>query len=645
MAAADKANEARLALEKAKKDAESRAGKTTQERLAEMKAEREKKLAEQAANRENKKLDTAAKKEQAQLDIQKGWAERRLAASPDTDAGGIIGSSISKWEYDPKTGKKRTPKEIVDAVTEAVLADKNAPTGISLDPITGKQRPWTTAQKVNSVLNQLMGNARYEGEGYSAAYEMYEYLKQGSRKRTVELLANRPQDWEISKDSVGKIIDRKYFDEPGNRKVFILDPTRNQLTPEEMKAYQEGGAMTLDPVTGFQVLVDRQGRYTLGDQPNDPNIEDFSKYEQEVEPLNYWLNKSGSSTVNRSNSSSGGASFGGASINALTGLQISMDSFGSDMGDDMDGGGGNTFSNTSTNNTSGVANTNINLPQNLQRKSAYDLLYAQFKQYGLESLIEPLKGLITSGISQSEFVMKLRETEAYKKRFAGNAERLKKGLAAINEAEYIQLEDQYQNIMRNYGLPESYWSKDSMGTQQGFTNFIGNDVSAAELEDRIMNAQNRVINSNPEVTAALKQFYPEITNGDILAYTLDPTKGVEDIKRKITAAEIGGAAIQSGLQTNLTRAEELRKYGITKDTAQQGYGAIGSSLMRGSQLASIYGEDPYTQSTAEQEVFKIPGADEARKQRQKITGLERAAFSGQTGLTSGALERDRAGGY
>ena len=199
--------------------------------------------------------------------------------------------------------------------------------------------------------------------------------------------------------------------------------------------------------------------------------------------------------------------------------------------------------------------------------------------------------------------------------------------------------------MRNYGLPESYWKKNEQGLQAGFTNLIANDVSAPELEDRIMNAQNRVIKANPEVTTALKQFYPEISNADILAYTLDPTKGLEDIKRKITNAEIGGAALQSGLQTNLNRAEELRKYGITKDTAQQGYGAIGSSLMRGSQLASIYGEDPYTQTTAEQEVFKIPGAEEARKQRQKITGLERATFSGQSGLTSGALQRDRAGGY
>jgi|688.fasta_scaffold12093_10 hypothetical protein len=635
MAAADKANEARLALEKAKKDAESRAGKTTEQRLAEMKAEREKKLAEQAADRKTQKANTPSKQEQAELDRNKKFAEERLAANPDTGAGGIVGSTITKWAIDPKTGKKRTPKEIIDAVTEAVLADKSSG-GISLDPLTGKQRSLTPAQKVNQALGQLMQNAMYEGQGYGDAYGVYEYLKKGSRGLTVSSLANRPENWEINKDSVGKIIDRKYFDEPGNRKVFIVDPTRNQLTPEEIKAYQDAGAMTIDPVTGGQVLIDRQGRYTLGDQPNDANIEDYSKYVAPVKPLNYFLNKPGRS--GGTTGSVGGNAVGGGSIDALTGLPISIDSFGSDMSDGMGDGIGSS-------NTSGSGDGSTYAPQNSERKSAYDLLYAQFKQYGLESLVEPLKGFITSGISPSEFVIKLRETDAYKKRFAGNEQRIKKGLAAINEAEYLALEDQYQNIMRNYGLPESYWSKDSMGTQKGFTDLIGNDVAASELEDRIMNAQNRVLKANPEVAQALKQFYPEITNGDILAYTLDPTKGVEDIKRKITAAEIGGAALQSGLQTNLTRAEELRKYGITKDTAQQGYGAIGGSLMRGSQLASIYGEDPYTQTTAEQEVFKIPGAEEARKQRQKITGLEKAAFSGQTGLTSGALARDRAGNY
>jgi hypothetical protein len=279
-----------------------------------------------------------------------------------------------------------------------------------------------------------------------------------------------------------------------------------------------------------------------------------------------------------------------------------------------------------------------------ERQSAYDLLYSQFAQYGLASLVDPLKGLIISGASPAEFTIKLRESDAYQKRFAANKQRVAKGLRAIDEATYIGLEDQYQKLMRNYGLPASYYTKDAMGTQPGFEKFIANDVSAVELEDRIATAQKRVLNANPEVSYALKNFYPDITNGDILAYTLDPTKGLEDIKRKITSAEIGGAALRSGLTTSATDAEYLQKYGIDKATAEKGYTTIGAGLQRGSELASIYQENPYTQTTAEQEIFNVPGAAEARNARQKITGLEKAAFSGKTGLTTGALARDRAGG-
>jgi len=280
-----------------------------------------------------------------------------------------------------------------------------------------------------------------------------------------------------------------------------------------------------------------------------------------------------------------------------------------------------------------------------ERQSAYDLLYSQFAQYGLSSLVEPLKGLITSGASPAEFTIKLRESEPYKKRFSANAQRISKGLKAINEAEYLGLEDQYQSILRNAGLPESYWKRGDLGTQEGFTNFIANDVSAVELEDRVSTAQKRLMYANPEVSIALKTFYPDITNGDLLAYALDPTKGLEQIKRRITAAEVGSTAVQMGLATNVTDAEYLARYGVTKQTAQQGYQTIAGGLQRGSQLASIYGEDPYTQKTAEQEVFGVPGAAEAKAARQKITGLEKATFGGQSGISSGALARDRAGGF
>ena len=278
-------------------------------------------------------------------------------------------------------------------------------------------------------------------------------------------------------------------------------------------------------------------------------------------------------------------------------------------------------------------------------RSAYALLLSEFSRYGLEALVTPLQDLIKQGLSGPEFQIALRNTDSYQKRFAGNTERIKKGLVALSPGEYLALEDQYQNIMRNYGLPASYYTKDSLGTQAGFNKLISNDVSAVELEERVLTAQKRVLDAAPEVTTALKQFYPYIRNTDILAYTLDPERVLEDIKKKVTAAEIGGAALVSGLTTSATDAEYLRRYGVTKESAQKGYETIGGGLERGRQLASIYQQPDYTQAVAEEEVFNLPGQTQAGEKRKKIIGLEKATFGGQTGVSSGALSQNRAGSY
>jgi len=287
--------------------------------------------------------------------------------------------------------------------------------------------------------------------------------------------------------------------------------------------------------------------------------------------------------------------------------------------------------------------------QKAQRQSAYDILFQQFDAYGLGALVTPLKGLIQSGISPSEFTIKLRETDAYKKRFAANAARINKGLRALSEAEYIGLEDQYQDVMRRYGLPQEYYARGDMGIQQGFEKFIGGDVSPVELEDRIQTAQRRVLNAAPQVKDALTQFYgAEIGNGDILAYVLDPEKAIENIKRKVTAAEIGAGAMQAGLATGISRAEELQRYGVTGEQARTGYQTIASYLPRASQLGDIYakqGMGPFTQTTAEAEVFGTPGGVEAAQKRRKITELEQAQFGGTSGVTGGALARERAGQF
>ena len=282
---------------------------------------------------------------------------------------------------------------------------------------------------------------------------------------------------------------------------------------------------------------------------------------------------------------------------------------------------------------------------------AYQRLFDEFNLLGLGALVEDGKDLLMKATSVSAMPDALRNTKAYITRFSANDDRIKAGLKALTPAQYLAKEDAYQEIMRQYGLPASYYKVGAFGKQDGFDKLLAADVSAVELQDRISTAQERVINANPEVTAALKQFYPDITNADILAYSLDPKNAIENIKRKVTAAEIGGAALSQTdamgkpiLTTSEARAMELAGYGVNKKSATEGYSTIGAGLQRGSELASIYGESPYTQATAESEIFKLSGQQEARKQRKKVTGLEKATFGGQTGLTSGALVRDRAGG-
>ena len=278
-------------------------------------------------------------------------------------------------------------------------------------------------------------------------------------------------------------------------------------------------------------------------------------------------------------------------------------------------------------------------------QSAFDLLLAEFNRYGLGSLLDDVKGLIVSGADEASLILALRQTKAYQNRFAANQTRINSGLRALSEAEYVTLEDQYQNVMRNYGLPATYYTKDATGKQAGFEKFIAGDVSAAELEDRISIAQKRVINAAPQVKEALKQFYPDIKDGDILAYTLDPTQGLANIQKKVLAAEIGGAAMGAKLGATAARAEELARYGVTAETARAGYGAIGGGLERGRQLSSIYQQPDYNQAVAEEEVFNLPGQTQAGEKRKKIIGLEKATFGGQTGVSSGALSQNRAGSY
>ena len=275
------------------------------------------------------------------------------------------------------------------------------------------------------------------------------------------------------------------------------------------------------------------------------------------------------------------------------------------------------------------------------RESAYDLLFTEFKKMGIEGLVQDVKDSIIKSQSPSERLLALRASDAYKKRFAGNEKRIANGFRPVDEATYLALEDKYQQIAQNYGLPAKYYSRGELGVQQYFADAIAKNIDPVTFEERIMEGQ-KVLNANKAVLETAKQFYPDLNDGDFLDFVLNPQVALSDIKRKVSAAEIGAAQRAAGLQATKMGAEALVADKVTGAQYQQAAPTISDAAIRGGQLSAIYKRDPYTQETAEQAVLNTGNSAAAIRETRKLAGLESAAFSGQSGR--GAIDRERAGG-
>jgi hypothetical protein len=296
-----------------------------------------------------------------------------------------------------------------------------------------------------------------------------------------------------------------------------------------------------------------------------------------------------------------------------------------------------------------------------ERRDAFQAIINALAPYNLEGLAGTVEQLMKDpNVGPSTAVYKLKfDTSinpttgkpwniAYQTRFPANVERINAGKPALSEAEYLSAERTYSQVLTSYGVG-------NLATKANFNKFISGDVSATEVADRVATAIDRVQNASAATKDALAQYYPKLNQLDIVTAVLDPTIGVPELKRKIQLAEIGGAATALGAgmtpeQRNRmilseARAGELAATGVTGEQARRGYEAIGGFLQRGSQLADIYKQQPYTQQTAEAEIFGLQDSVMASQRRKKLTELETAQFGGKSGLTGGALQRDRSGQF
>jgi hypothetical protein len=283
-----------------------------------------------------------------------------------------------------------------------------------------------------------------------------------------------------------------------------------------------------------------------------------------------------------------------------------------------------------------------------ESRDAYALLEAAFKEYGLESLVPVIRGYMEADLGSEQAKLKLKTEPIYKARFKGNELRVSKGLNALSEVDYLELENDYSETLRSYGLADYFGVVTDAATrsarQQKMADVIGNDISATEFKDRIKTVVTRVNMADANVKDELKAFY-NITDTDLVKYFLNPAEGSDRLKEKVTAAEISAASITQGLgKTSLGTAEELARLGIDRAEALAGYSKIAEYLPTSEKLSFIYKEQgiTYNKATGEEEEFK--GLASAKRKRERLKQSETDTFSASPGISQFSLKTKNTAG-
>ena len=263
------------------------------------------------------------------------------------------------------------------------------------------------------------------------------------------------------------------------------------------------------------------------------------------------------------------------------------------------------------------------------------------------------------GLSSSQLASANSLVASWQARFVGNQTRIANGLNPLDPATYIANEQSYKQVMTMAGIPAS----SPLQSTSYLGQLMGQDVSPAEVSQRVNAATSAVQNEDPEVIAQLQSQFG-LSQSTIVSHLLDPAVSAPVVQQEYNAATIAaeaaraGVAItvgntngntQSGGLTNQNALQmQLAAQGVTQAQAAQSFQTIAQQQPELQAIAARYGTG-YTGpsnigSALQATQFGLTGAAAAQAQLSRLTTSETSAFSGSAGAATGSLGlRDTSG--
>jgi len=257
--------------------------------------------------------------------------------------------------------------------------------------------------------------------------------------------------------------------------------------------------------------------------------------------------------------------------------------------------------------------------ENTRQRNAIAVVQALLAQYNLSGLYETIVNYIKEGYDANTVMVLIRTTPEYQRRFPAMQALAAKG-RAISEAEYINYEQTASGLERRYGLPEGML----MGK---VTDLLTGEVSATELNDRVVLASAASIQAPPELRQQFQQYYG-IDQGGLTAYFLDPDVATPMLEKRYASAIIGREAATQGIGIDVYGAENLQQLGISREQARAGF----AEVARAGELTAGRGE---TVSQEELISGTLAQNEEAQKRIERTRQSRLGRFEGGGGFAAG----------
>ena len=202
----------------------------------------------------------------------------------------------------------------------------------------------------------------------------------------------------------------------------------------------------------------------------------------------------------------------------------------------------------------------------IEVQDAWAVAKQMLDDYGLSELFPQIESYLLKGLSPEAAIGRVRDTDIYKKRFAGMQARLDNGYNAISPGQYLSQETAIKQLMAEAGFAPGFYDE-----PEDLAEFIANDVRPEEVRDRIKLAQRAVMDADPLIKAELQERFGIglDTESDLVSYFLDPERAVPilEMKSQVGVAELGAAtqrAMGTGLTLQTETAEELVRRGYSQ---------------------------------------------------------------------------------